>query len=240
MNNSQPEVLTASNVSKTFKTLERKPGEIFPHSYEVAALKNITFTITRGETVALLGVNGSGKSTLLRILAGSLAPTRGEVRGRQKPRLLGLGGLQLPNLSVLENAELMLRAHGYPSAESKVLAKNLVREAKLEDKAFLPYTTLSTGMRTRFSFFLTMLNQPRILLMDEMLSVADAELQETARSWADGLINDARTVIIASHQMETVKKLCSRAIVLTKGEIGFDGNVEEGISFLQEQRRFVL
>ena len=228
----QSTAVVVSQVSKTYRTYVRSPGRLFPQSSEVPALRKISFTIARGDTVGLLGRNGSGKSTLMRVLAGVLAPTEGAVTAQQKPRLLGLAGLQLPDLSVLENAELMLRAHGYSAKESKNLAQDLVRDADLADKALLPYKTLSTGMRARMSFLLTIINEPEILLLDEMLSVGDQQLQEISTRWIDGLQASDRTVIIASHNMATIQAMCSRAIVLVNGEVGFDGPAEDAISFL--------
>ena len=133
---------------------------------------------------------------------------------------------------MLENAELILRAHGYSAKESKNLAQDLVRDADLVDKALLPYKTLSTGMRARMSFLLTIINEPEILLLDEMFSVGDQQLQEISTRWIDGLQASDRTVIIASHNMATIQAMCSRAIVLVNGEVGFDGPAEDAISFL--------
>lgn len=228
----QSTAVSVSQVSKTYRTYVRSRGRLFPQSSEVPALRKISFTIARGDTVGLLGRNGSGKSTLMRVLAGVLAPTEGAVTAKQKPRLLGLGGLQLPDLSVLENAELMLRAHGYSAKESKNLAQDLVRDADLADKALLPYKTLSTGMKVRMSFLLAIINEPEILLLDEMLSVGDQQLQEISTRWIHGLQASDRTVIIASHNMATIRAMCSRAIVLVNGEVGFDGPAEDAISFL--------
>ena len=228
----QSTAVLVSQVSKTYRTYARSPGRLFLRSSEVPALRKISFTIGQGETVGLLGRNGSGKSTLLRVLAGVLAPTEGEVTAHQKPRLLGLSGLQLPDLSVLENAELMLRAHGHSRQKSRNLAQDLVRDADLAHKALLPYKTLSTGMKGRMSFLLTIINQPEILLLDEMLSVGDQQLQEISTRWIDGLQASNRTVIIASHNMETIQAMCSRAIVLVNGEVGFDGPAGDAVSCL--------
>ena len=227
----QSTAVLVSQVSKTYRTYVRLRGRLFPQSSEVPALRKISFTIARGDMVGLLGRNGSGKSTLMRVLAGVLAPTEGAVTAQQKPRLFGLAGLQLPDLSVLENAELMLRAHGYSAKESKNLAQDLVWDADLADKALLPYKTLSTGMKARMSFLLTIINEPEILLLDEMLSVGDQKLQEISTRWTDSLQASNRTVIIASHNMATIQSMCSRAIVLVNGEIGFDGPVEDAIKF---------
>lgn len=231
MANPQPTAVLVSEVSKTYQTFTRSPGQMFPRPTKVLALRNVSFSIARGDTVGLLGHNGSGKSTLLRILAGVLAPSKGAVTAEQPPRLLGLGGLQLPDLSLLENAQLMLRAHGHTATEAKNLAQTLVSDAGLEEKASLPYKTLSTGMKARFSFVLTIVNQPKILLLDEMLSVGDEQLQKIYRNWVDGLKAATRTVVIASHNMSTIEAMCSRAIVIVDGEVGFDGPVGQAISF---------
>ena len=231
MLDSESSAVAVSKVSKTYRTTVRLPGRLIPQSSEVSALRNVSFTIWQGDTVGLLGRNGSGKSTLLQVLAGVLAPTVGEVFVEQRPRLLGLRGLNLPDLSLLENAELILRANGYSAKESKTFARDLVRDADLTEKAFMPYKTLSTGMKARLSFLLTIVNNPRILLIDEMLSVGDQLLDNAYQSWIDALQASDRSVVIASHNMSTIKRMCSRAIVLVRGEIGFEGPVEDAIEF---------
>ena len=162
-------------------------------------------------------------------MSGAMAPSSGEVMARFRPRMISLSGLQLPNLSVLENTELMLRAHGRDARQATREAVELIELAELEEKTYLPYNTLSTGMRGRLGFFLATINQPQILLMDELLSVSDERFKAVAADLIASRIASPQTAVIASHSDRTIRRLCSRVIVLTSGRIAFDGEVEEGI-----------
>jgi ABC-type polysaccharide/polyol phosphate transport system ATPase subunit len=170
-------------------------------------------------------------------MSGALTPTSGKVMAPFRPRLISLNGLQLPNLSVLENTELMLRAHGRGPKEARAEAFDLIALAELTDKTYLPYNTLSTGMRARLGFFLATINQPEILLMDEMLSVADKRFQDTAARILNTMISSAQGVVISSHSMKTIIANCSRAIVLSGGQKIFDGSVEEAVAHYKEMKR---
>ena len=229
--------LLLKDVSKVFKARKRYPGKLFSTPTEVVGLRNVNLRVGRGEAVGLIGENGSGKTTLLKIMSGALAPSSGKVMASFRPRLISLSGLQLPNLSVLENTELMLRAHGRDAREAAQEALKLIELAELEEKTFLPYNTLSTGMRARLGFYLATINQPEVLLMDEMLSVADGRFRVTASKILQAMMQRARGVVIASHSMSTIADTCSRAIVLTNGRLVFDGPTKEAIDHYSSLKR---
>lgn len=230
-------VLLVKDVTKIFKARKRYPGKLFSTPTEVVGIRNITLRVAHGEAVGLIGENGSGKTTLLKIMSGALSPTYGKVMAPFRPRLISLAGLQLPNLSVLENTELMLRAHGRSAKEAGAEALELIDLAELGDKTYLPYNTLSTGMRARIGFFLATINQPDVLLMDEMLSVADARFQLQAKRILSSIIQKAHGVVLASHSMKTIRENCSRVIVLTGGEVYFEGETEDAITAYNAFRR---
>ena len=223
--------LILKDVSKVFKARKRYPGKLFSTATEVVGLKNVNLRVGRGEVVGVIGANGAGKTTLLKIMSGVLTPSSGKVMAPFKPRLISLSGLQLPNLSVLENTELMLRAHGRNAREATQEALELIKLAELEEKTYLPYSTLSTGTRARLSFYLATINQPEVLLMDEVLSVADDRFRATAEKIMQATMQQAHGVIIASHSMTTIANLCSRAIVMSAGEAVFEGPSREAIKF---------
>jgi ABC-type polysaccharide/polyol phosphate transport system ATPase subunit len=102
--------------------------------------------------------------------------------------------------------------------------------------AYLPYNTLSTGMRARLGFFLATINQPEVLLMDEMLSVADGRFQATAAKFLSTMMSRAHGVVISSHSMDTIIANCSRAIVLGQGQAVFEGPADEAVSQYLERR----
>ena len=229
--------LLLKDVSKVFKARKRYPGKLFSTPTEVVGLKNVNLRVGRGEAVGLIGENGTGKTTLLKIMSGALTPSSGKVMATFRPRLISLSGLQLPNLSVLENTELMLRAHGRNTREATQEALELIELAELEDKTYLPYNTLSTGMRARLGFYLATINQPEILLMDEVLSVADGRFRATAEKIVQAMMQQAHGVVIASHSMATIANFCSRAIVMSAGEIVFEGPSGEAIKFYTETKK---
>ena len=229
--------LLLKNVSKVFKARRRYPGKLFSTPTEVVGVKNVNLRVGRGETVGLIGENGSGKTTLLKIMSGALTPSSGEVMAPFRPRLISLRGLQLPNLSVLENSELMLRAHGRGAREATQEALELIELAELQEKTHLPYNTLSTGMRARLGFYLATINRPEILLIDEMLSVADKRFQEKARSIISSMIAEAKAVVITSHFMKTIQENCETAVVMHKGSIVFQGPAREAVEHYTERFR---
>ena len=226
--------LVVKDVSKIFKVRKRYPGKLFSTPTEVLGIHNINLRVGPGDVVGLIGANGSGKSTLLKIMSGALQPTSGKVMAPFRPRLISLTGLRLPNLSVLENTELMLRAHGRGKDETRLEALELIDQADLSDKTFLPYDTLSTGMKARLGFFLATINQPEILLMDEMLSVADKRFQDKARNIISTMMTKAQGVVIASHSHRTIEENCNTSIVLHKGSVVFSGATSDALDFYSE------
>ena len=229
--------LLLKDVSKVFKARKRYPGKLFSTPTEVVGLRNVNLRVGRGEAVGLIGENGAGKTTLLKIMSGALTPSSGKVMAPFKPRLISLSGLQLPNLSVLENTELMLRAHGRDAREATREALELIELAELEKKTYLPYNTLSTGMRSRLGFYLATINQPEVLLMDEMLSVADGRFRATAKKILQTMMQRAHGVVIASHSMSTIADNCPRTIVMHNGEAIFDGPSSAALAFYSDLRQ---
>ena len=227
--------LLLKDVSKVFKARERRPGKLFSTPTEVVGLKSVNLRVGRGEAVGLIGGNGSGKSTLLKIMSGALTPSSGKVMAPFRPRLISLNGLQLPNLSVLENTELMLRAHGRDAREATQEALELIESAELEEKTYLPYNTLSTGMRARLGFYLTTINQPELLLVDELLSVSDLRFQHRAEELVRSMLERAESVVIASHSLNTLREHCTRALVLRLGSLVFEGNVDDAYAYMKSQ-----
>lgn len=222
--------LLLKDVSKVFKARERRPGKLFSIPTEVVGLRNVNLRVGRGEAVGLIGANGAGKTTLLKIMSGALTPSSGKVLAPFRPRIISLSGLQLPNLSVLENTELMLRAHGRGAREATQEALNLIELADLEEKTYLPYNSLSTGTRARLGFYLATVNRPEVLLMDEMLSVADGRFTDSARNILATIMHQSHAVIIASHSMSTIAQYCTRSIVLDRGEVAYDGCTTKAIA----------
>lgn len=232
----RPIALSVERACKSFRTLGRRTDGLFAKHTTVTAVDDLSFTVSQGETVGLLGRNGAGKTTLLRMMTGSTRPTSGAVLASSSPRLVSITGYDEASLSLLENAEIVHRAAGLKGRDARLGAKKLLLEAGLEDKANLPAKTLSTGMKARFDFFLRTVNQPRILLFDEMLSVTDRFFQESAEAKINQLLSEGRTTIISSHDLATVERLCNRVLVLDKGCLVFDGETSPGVNFYRRIR----
>jgi len=228
------------NVNKYFffqhqKTLKELVQAVFRRQKtleRIHALKNVNFTIKKGETVGIIGKNGAGKSTLLKLIAGVSFPTSGEVdvRGRVAP-LIELGAGFHPELTGKENIFLNGVILGIEEKYLIEKFKEIVDFSEIEMKfIYTPVKYYSSGMYMRLAFAVAVFTQPEILLVDEILAVGDTAFQEKCLRKMDEFKKKGVTIIFVSHALETVKSFCSRVIYLRNGEIIFDGKVEEGIN----------
>jgi lipopolysaccharide transport system ATP-binding protein len=197
---------------------------------EVWALKDINFEIKRGESVAIIGRNGGGRSTLLEILTGTLTPTSGRVKvnGRVSA-LLELGSGFNPEYSGRDNVVLNGLLLGLSKAE--ILSRFDEIEAFAEIGAAIdrPVKTYSSGMLMRLAFAVQVLCDPDILIIDEALSVGDFFFQQKCLSYIRELCIKGVTLLFVSHDMGTVRDLCSRVVFLKSGRLAFDGSSNKGI-----------
>jgi len=229
-----------NNVNKYFflqhqKTLKELVQAIFKKQKtleRVHALKNLNFSIKKGETVGVVGKNGAGKSTLLKLIAGVSFPTSGEVKvnGRIAP-LIELGAGFHPELTGKENIFLNGVILGMEEGYLVYKFKDIVDFSEIEMKfIYTPVKYYSSGMYMRLAFAVAVFTQPEILLVDEILAVGDIAFQEKCLKKMAEFKRQGVTIIFVSHALETVKSFCSRVIYLKKGELIYDGNVEEGIN----------
>jgi ABC-type polysaccharide/polyol phosphate transport system ATPase subunit len=195
---------------------------------EVRAVKDVSFEIPHGRVVGVVGHNGAGKSTLVRALAGILAPTRGrvEVHGTVST-LLSLGVGFNRRLTGRENVTLGGLAAGLSREEMAARYEEIVAFAELEDYMDMPMRTYSSGMYGRLAFAVAVHMEPDILLIDEALSVGDARFKRKSARRMRKLCAQARTLVIVSHAMGTIRDLCHEAIWLDHGEMQMHGDVEE-------------
>lgn len=206
-------------------------------SGEAFALKDISFEVHRGETVALIGRNGSGKSTLLELITGTLIPTEGhiEVKGRISA-LLELGSGFHPENSGRENVILNGLLLGLSREDMLRRFDEIVAFADIGDVLDRPVKTYSSGMVMRLAFAVQVLCDPDILIIDEALSVGDFFFQQKCFSYIRSLIAKGVTLFFVSHDMGTVRDLCQRALYLKQGQLLFDGKSSEAIQlYLTEQ-----
>lgn len=195
---------------------------------ELWALKNIDFTIQRGEAVGLIGRNGSGKSTLLKTVAGVLKPTKGTVRihGTVAP-MIELGAGFDMDLTARENIFLNGAILGYDKEMLKENVGRIIEFSELGDFIDVPIKNFSSGMFARLGFAIATIETPDILIVDEILSVGDYQFQQKCQRRIEEMLGSGTTLLFVSHSMDQVKQICSRAILLNYGDMLLDDTVDK-------------
>jgi lipopolysaccharide transport system ATP-binding protein len=192
---------------------------------ELWALRDVDLRVTDGQAVGVVGTNGSGKSTLLRLIAGLSRPTRGRMAVEGSVRgLLKLGESLNPLLTAEENARTDLMLSGVSRRDADRMLGSVAEFAELEDHLDQPLRTYSQGMRLRLAFATAVAVVPDLLLIDELLAVGDGHFQEKCMRRVADLHGDGTTVIVTSHEVGQVTRLCDRAIWLVQGELREDGD----------------
>ena len=193
------------------------------------ALDRIGFSVTRGEVVGIIGTNGSGKSTLLKLLAGSIRPTEGTIRvDRDNLQLLTLGSGFDGELTGRENVYLNGAIIGYSRRFLDEHYQEIVDFAELSEFMEEKVKNYSSGMRARLAFAVATAGaSPEILLLDEVLSVGDVFFQQKCLDQITEMMAGGTTVLLVSHNMDTIRRYCSRAIWIEKGVLRMDGAPEE-------------
>ncbi|WAR46599.1 ABC transporter ATP-binding protein [Methylomonas rapida] len=208
---------------------------------EFWALKDVSFEIKKGETVAIIGRNGSGKSTLLQMICGTLSPTSGtlETQGRIAA-LLELGAGFNPEFSGRENIYLNGSLLGLSRDEIDNRFDDIAAFADIGQFIDQPIKTYSSGMAVRLAFSIHAQLDPDILIVDEALSVGDYFFQQKCFAHLRKLREDGLTLLFVSHDMGTVRDLCPSSIYLSKGEAVFIGDSQEAIrAYLSEKSNLV-
>lgn len=234
---SKEDAIIVSHLSKSFKLpTERSWGlkqAIFNRlkgikGYtEQEVLKNISFTVKKGEFLGIVGRNGSGKSTLLKILAGIYIPDSGTITtyGSLVPFIeLGVGFN--PELTGRENIYMNGAMLGFSNAEMDQMFDDIVRFAELEPFMDQKLKNYSSGMQVRLAFSIAIRARGNILILDEILAVGDAAFQEKCNQYFASLSKD-QTVILVTHSMENVRRFCDRAILIEQGKIIKEGNPDQ-------------
>lgn len=195
---------------------------------EFEALKNVSFDVNQGETVGIIGRNGAGKSTLLKIISGILKPTQGrvEVRGNVVP-MLELGSGFDMDLSGRENIFLNGAILGYDEPFLKEKFDEIVDFSELGQFIEIPIRNYSSGMMARLAFSIASVIQPEILIVDEILSVGDADFQEKSRKRMMEMMGGGTTVLFVSHNIEQIEEICKKVVWLEQGRIKCTGNTRE-------------
>ena len=226
--------LFANKDSIDQKTLEKKT---------VWALKNISLKVKKGEIIGIIGNNGSGKSTLLKILARITAPESGEIKiyGRTGS-LLEVGTGFHPELTGIENIYLNGAILGMTKAEIGQKIEKIIEFSEVSNYVNTPVKRYSSGMTVRLAFSVAAHLNPEILIVDEVLAVGDASFQRKCIEKIKELstVSD-KTILFVSHNMETIKNLCERVILLNNGVLEMDGEPEAVVNhYLQMGRKHII
>ena len=234
-------VIEVKNVNVTYRVLMNKSSslkELFRDALkgkarivDYVALQDVSFTVDKGEVVAILGRNGAGKSTLLKVLAGVLPPTKGssKVNGKIAP-MIELGAGFHPEMTGTENVLFYSVLMGRDAKRVKARTVEIGQWAGVTDHMEFPLRTFSSGMLARLAFSTATDEQTEVLLVDEVLSVGDADFQAKSRKRMDSLISSGAAVVLVSHDMSAVRELATRAIWLENGHVKMIGNPAEVVA----------
>ena len=230
-------VIEVKNVSMRFRmandrvsgikeyVIQRLSGKLKYTEFE--ALKDVSFTVHKGEVVGLIGHNGAGKSTILKVISGILRPSEGSVtvRGSIVP-MLELGSGFDMDLTGNENIFLNGAILGYSEEFLKAKYQEIVDFSELSpDFLNMPLRNYSSGMMARLAFSVATVVEPEVLIVDEVLAVGDADFQKKSVKRMMELMSGGTTVLFVSHNLEQIKKMCNRVVWLDHGRL-----VEEGSS----------
>ena len=196
---------------------------------EFAAVKDVSFTVEKGDIVGIVGKNGSGKSTMLRSIAGVFSPNSGsiDVKG-QSVSLLAIGVGFEKKLSGRENIFLSGLLLGFTEKQIREKLDEIIAFSELGDFIDRPVRTYSSGMHSKLAFSITAFLETDIMLIDEVLSVGDAKFKKKSYKKIKELISDqSRTVLIVSHNADTLRKLCNKILWIHEGSLRMFGPTEE-------------
>jgi ABC-2 type transport system ATP-binding protein len=198
------------------------------------ALHDVSFQIREGESVALLGFNGSGKSTLLKLISGVLRPDGGEVLTRGRiAGLIEVGAGFHPDLSGRENVYLNAAILGMSRKEVDERYDEIVAFSEIEQFIDTEVKHYSSGMFVRLAFSVAIHTEVDILLVDEVLSVGDEPFQRKCLDKLRELQAQGKTMIVVSHDLDTVANLCQRGVLLEHGRVIFDGESHEAVATMR-------
>lgn len=226
------------NVTKVFKLFYDKPSTlkerlVFWNKKKVderVILNDISLQIKKGETIALIGINGSGKSTLLKMMTKIIYPTKGTIKTEGKlTSLLELGAGFHPDFTGRENIYFNASIFGLTKSEIDKRLNKIIEFSELGELIDSPVRTYSSGQYMRLAFSIAINVDAEILLIDEILGVGDQHFQEKCFAKLEELRDSNKTIVIVSHSLDSLKKLCKRAIWIDEGKVKLDGKTDEVI-----------
>lgn len=205
---------------------------------EFWALKDISFSVEKGDRVGILGLNGAGKSTLMKVVAGVFRPTEGTVtkNGVLAP-MIELGAGFDKQYTGAENIFLYGAVLGHSRAFMQEKFDEIVEFSELEKFIDVPLKNYSSGMKARLGFSIATVVKPDILILDEVLSVGDAKFRKKSEKKLVDMMDTGVTVLFVSHNLEQVKRICNKAMILEHGRLLNYGSIDEIAPIYQEMVR---
>ncbi|MDQ0768569.1 ABC-2 type transport system ATP-binding protein [Pseudarthrobacter defluvii] len=198
------------------------------------ALKNVSVDIEAGETVALLGLNGSGKSTLLKHISGVMLPDTGSVKTRGRVAgLIEVGAGFHPDLSGRDNVFLNGAILGMTEQQIKDRFDDIVEFSEIGQFIDTEVKFYSSGMYLRLAFSVAVHTDPEVFLIDEILAVGDEPFQRKCIDKIQDLARDGKTLVVVSHDLDLVSRICKRGVLLKHGELIFDGPIHDAVGLLR-------
>lgn len=222
--------LKSFSLKRSLRRLGRNKKEVFH------ALKGVSFDVKKGSVVGIVGKNGSGKSTLLRTVAGIYSPDKGSINTfGHSVSLLAIGVGFQKNLSGRENIFLTSLLMGFTEAQIRQRIDEIIEFSELGDFIDKPVRTYSSGMFSKLAFSITAIMETDIMLIDEVLSVGDSRFKKKSYKKIKELIShEDRTVMIVSHNNDTLMKLCTEILWINEGEFVMQGDPKEVIEKYEE------
>ena len=219
--------IAVDHITKAYRLYE-KPRDRIKEAFSLShkkyyrehyALRDVSFSVGRGETVGIIGTNGAGKSTILKIITGVLNPTEGEVtvNGRISA-LLELGAGFNPEYTGIENIYLNGTMIGFSREEIDRKLDDILAFADIGDFVHQPVKTYSSGMFVRLAFAVAINIDPEILIVDEALSVGDVFFQSKCYRKFEEFKRDGKTILFVSHDLSAISRYCDRAVLLNQGD----------------------
>lgn len=231
-------VLTVENVSVKYRLTEQKVDDLKDYLIklfkrelrykEFLALNQVSFSLNRGDRLAIMGMNGAGKSTLLKVIAGVLKASEGTVKKKGKVvPLLELGAGFEQQYTGAENIYLYGAMLGYSKDFLDEKYDEIVEFAELGEFINVPIKNYSSGMKARLGFSIATIMEPDILILDEVLSVGDAKFRKKSEKKIMDMFDKGITVLFVSHNESQIKNICNKAILLEHGKMTATGTVDE-------------
>ncbi|MDP9985081.1 ABC transporter ATP-binding protein [Arthrobacter sp. FW306-05-C] len=211
--------------------LKGRKGDL---SEKFHALKNVSVDIEAGETVALLGLNGSGKSTLLKHISGVMLPDTGTVKTRGRVAgLIEVGAGFHPDLSGRDNVFLNGAILGMTEQQINERFDDIVEFSEIGQFIDTEVKFYSSGMYLRLAFSVAVHTDPEVFLIDEILAVGDEPFQRKCIDKIQELAHEGKTLVVVSHDLDLVSRICDRGILMEHGNVKFDGPIHEAVSILR-------